>query len=73
MPAGTSFAATHKSVIDKESERAVTGWLRLGDRMTGRKPVEGNCDRCHQIGYLSEADSERICASCCLEGEAKAS
>jgi len=60
-------------MIDKESERAVTGWLRLGDRVTGRKPLEGRCDRCHETGYLSEVGGERICASCCLEGEAAAS
>jgi hypothetical protein len=60
-------------VIDKESKRAVTGWLRLGDRVAGRQPVEGRCDRCEEMGYLSQIGSERLCASCLLDGEAAAS
>ena len=60
-------------MIDKESETAVTGWLRLGDRLTGRKPVDGRCDRCGGTGYLSLIDSERLCARCYLDGEAVAS
>ena len=40
-------------MIDKESERAVISWLRLGDRVVGRKPIEGRCDRCAGFGYLS--------------------
>ncbi|TMF75075.1 MAG: hypothetical protein E6I18_11965 [Chloroflexi bacterium] len=60
-------------MIDKECERAVNTWLRLGDRVTGRKPVEGRCDRCSGIGYLSEIGDERVCASCYLDGAAAAS
>jgi len=60
-------------MIDKESERTVSGWLRLGDWLTGRKPVEGRCDRCGGTGYLSEVDKHRICAGCYLEGDGVAS
>ena len=60
-------------MIDQESERTVSGWLRLGDRLTGRKAVEGRCDRCGERRYLAEDDRERICAACYLEGEAAAS
>jgi len=60
-------------MIDKESERAVSGWLRLGDRVTGRKPLDGRCDRCGELGYLSLVASERLCARCCLDGQAAAS
>jgi ribosomal protein L37E len=60
-------------MIDKESERTVSGWLRLGDRLTGRTPVEGRCDRCGETGYLTEVDKQRLCAGCMLGGEAAAS
>jgi hypothetical protein len=56
-------------MIDKDAESAVTGWLRLGDRLTGRKSVEGQCDRCGGAGYLSEVDKEHLCARCHLEGK----
>jgi hypothetical protein len=54
-------------MIDKESERTVTSWLRLGDRLTGRKAIEGRCDRCRETGYLSEIGNQRLCAKCGLE------
>lgn len=60
-------------MIDKESERAVNSWLRLGDRLTGRKPIEGRCDRCGETGYLSVIEKERLCAGCYLDGQAAAS
>ena len=60
-------------MIDRESERAVTTWLRLGDRITGRKPIDGRCDRCGGTGYLSLIRIERLCARCYLDGEAVAS
>jgi hypothetical protein len=60
-------------MIDKESERAVSGWLRLGDRITGRKPIDGQCDHCGGTGYLSAIDQERLCARCFLDGEGAAS
>ena len=58
-------------MIDKESERAVTSWLRLGDRFAGRKPIDGRCDRCGGSGYLSLVDSGRLCARCYLDGAAE--
>jgi hypothetical protein len=60
-------------MIDQESERAVVTWLRLGDRVAGRKPIDGRCDRCRGTGYLSLVESEHICARCYLDGEAVAS
>jgi formylmethanofuran dehydrogenase subunit E len=60
-------------MIDKESEKAIIGWLRLGDRLTGRKAVEGRCDRCGETRYLAEVEIEPICAACYLDGEAVAS
>jgi len=59
-------------MIDKESEKKVTSWLRLGDRLTGRKAIEGRCDRCGGIGYLTLVGNERLCAACGLVGEAAA-
>ena len=61
------------AMIDKESERAVVAWLRLGDRVAGRKPIDGQCDRCGGTGYLSLVESERLCAPCYLDREAVAS
>ena len=55
-------------MIDRESEVAVIRWLSLGDRITGRKPIEGRCDRCGGTGYLSLVESERLCARCYLDG-----
>jgi hypothetical protein len=69
---GTPFAAFRNFVIDKESEKTVSRWLRLGDRVIGRKPVEGPCDRCGEAGYLTEVDEERFCPGCYL-GEGAAS
>jgi len=60
-------------MIDKESARAVAGWLRLADRVAGVRPVEGRCDRCAGVGYVSQAGEERLCAACYLDGEAAAS
>jgi hypothetical protein len=60
-------------MIDKESARTVAGWLRLADRVAGVKPVEGQCDRCGGMGYLSDAGKQRLCAACYLDGEAVAS
>ena len=58
-------------MIDKESETAVSVWLRLGDRVTGRKPIDGRCDRCGGTGYLSCVENERLCARCFLSGAAE--
>jgi hypothetical protein len=60
-------------MIDKDAERAVSSWLRLGDRVTGRKPIEGSCDRCGATGYLGVIENERLCARCYLEGGGAAS
>jgi hypothetical protein len=57
-------------MIDNESERAVSGWLRLGDRVAGRKPIDGRCDHCGGMGYLSLVHNERLCARCYLDGTA---
>jgi hypothetical protein len=49
-------------MIDREAERAVTGWLRLGDRVTGRKPLDGCCEARGRTGYLSLIGTARLCA-----------
>ena len=57
-------------MIDNESERVVSSWLRLGDRLAGVKPVDGRCDRCGGTGYLSLFEKARLCARCYLDGMA---
>lgn len=58
-----------ESVIDEETERAVAGWVRLGDRMAGQRATDdrARCARCgsgHRVlGYGSHA----LCAHCYLE------
>jgi hypothetical protein len=64
------LAAKRNPMIDQESERAVNGWLRLGDRFVGRTPIEGHCERCGRVGYLSVVERDRLCARCHLDGEA---
>jgi hypothetical protein len=68
-----SHLRSTQPVIDKESERTVTRWLRLGDRLTGRKQIDGRCDRCGRTGYVSAGEDLRLCAKCYLEGAAAAS
>jgi hypothetical protein len=58
-------------VIDREVTRAVEGWLRIGDAAAGQEPIEGRCDRCRRLAYLSRQDGKRLCARCCLEGPAE--
>ena len=60
-------------MIDSESARTVTTWLRLADRVAGVEATDGRCDRCGNTGYLSHAADDWLCAVCFLEGEAVAS
>jgi hypothetical protein len=55
-------------MIDQDSERVVTAWLRLGDRIAGVKPIDGRCGRCGGTGYLSLVDDRRLCPRCYLDG-----
>jgi len=55
-------------LIDRESERAVTGWVRLADKVVGRKPEEGRCDGCGRTGDISRERDQRLCAGCVLDG-----
>ena len=73
MAGGRPLADGRNSVIDQDSERAVSGWLRLGDRLTGREPLDGRCDRCAGTGYLSLIENTRLCARCYLDGKAGSS
>jgi hypothetical protein len=57
-------------VIDEESARAITGWLRLGDKAAGRESIEGRCEQCGGTGYLSHDAKRRVCARCYLDGAA---
>ena len=70
MPAAFYLLTSRNPMIDKDAKRTVTAWLRLGDRLTGRKPVEGPCDGCGETGYVTEFDKRRLCALCYLEGDA---
>jgi hypothetical protein len=54
-------------LIDRESESVVSRWLRLGDQAAGRKPLDGQCERCGTVGYVSDAGRQRLCARCILE------
>ena len=53
-------------IDDEEAARAVTGWLKLGDKVAGRKPEEGQCDQCGERAYLTPDGSRRLCARCLL-------
>jgi ribosomal protein S27AE len=57
-------------LIDRDSERAVSGWVRLADEVVGRNPEEGRCDRCGRVGAVSRHGERRFCARCILEGAA---
>jgi protein-arginine kinase activator protein McsA len=56
-------------MIDRDSERAVAGWVRLGDTVVGRKTEEGRCDQCGRTVEVSKDDGRQLCARCFLEGE----
>jgi hypothetical protein len=64
----------HESVIDEESERAVSRWVRLRDHVSGRPPPleRTQCDRCGSIDNLLDRGQPALCAHCYLENGASA-
>jgi hypothetical protein len=56
-------------VIDDESERAVSRWVRLGDQVTGR-PLpddQAQCESCGTTDNVLDHDEHALCAHCYLE------
>jgi hypothetical protein len=56
-------------VIDGESERAVSRWVRLGDQITGRAPPDDGkqCESCGTTDNVLDHDEHALCAHCYLE------
>ena len=56
-------------MIDDESERAVSRWVRLGNEVVGRpapaEPVE--CEACGSTDLVLDRDEHPVCAHCYLE------
>ena len=58
-----------ESVIDDETERAVAGWVRLGDQLTGRQTADerASCARCGSTDRVLDRGQQALCARCYLE------
>jgi hypothetical protein len=58
-----------ESMIDEETERAVAGWVRLGDRMTDRRALDdrARCSRCGSVNRVLGRGPHVLCAHCYLE------
>ena len=56
-------------MIDGESERAVSRWVRLGDQVTGRPPPDdqSQCESCGTTDNVLDQDEHALCAHCYLE------
>jgi hypothetical protein len=56
-------------VIDHESERAVSRWVRLGDEVAGRRPPDdrAECEICGSTELVLDRDEHAVCAHCYLE------
>ncbi len=56
-------------MIDEETERAVAGWVRLGDDLAGRRGTEERtrCARCGSTQRLLGRGPAALCAHCYLE------
>ena len=61
----------HANVIDRETERAVAAWVRLGDQTSGRPTPDGrtSCARCGSRDFVLDRGKEALCARCFLESE----
>jgi hypothetical protein len=57
-----------ESVIDDESERAVSRWVRLGDQVSGRPAPDAGaeCARCGSTHEVLDRE-QALCARCYLE------
>jgi protein-arginine kinase activator protein McsA len=58
-----------ESVIDEESERAVTRWVKLGDQLAGRQTSSDSdaCASCGSTHRVLERGEQALCAHCYLE------
>jgi len=58
-----------ESVIDDETERAVAGWVKLADQVSGRKggEREPRCTRCGSTYRVLDRGEDALCAHCYLE------
>jgi len=59
-----------ESVIDEESERAVTRWVRLADQVVGRPSTveeRPSCGRCGTTYRVLDPGDQALCARCYLE------
>lgn len=56
-------------MIDEETERAVAGWVRLGDRVAGQRPADDRtrCARCGSSHRVLGHGTNALCAHCYLE------
>ena len=61
----------HANVIDRDTERAVAAWVRLGDQTTGRPTADGrtSCAHCGSRDFVLDRGREALCARCFLESE----
>jgi hypothetical protein len=59
-------------LIDDESERAVSRWVRLGDQVSGRPApdLRAECVRCGTTDKVLGRGDEALCAHCYLESGA---
>jgi hypothetical protein len=59
-------------VIDDESERAVSRWVRLGDQVSGRPTPDDRteCARCGSTDKVLDRGEQALCARCYLESGA---
>ena len=57
------------TVIDEETERAVAGWVKLGDQVAGIKSDEPAqaCARCGSSDRVLARGEQPLCARCYLE------
>ena len=56
-------------MIDEETERAVAGWVRLGDQLSGRTTNDDHaaCVRCGSTDHVLDRGDQALCARCYLE------
>jgi len=56
-------------MIDEETERAVAGWVKLGDHVAGieNRPAPQACSRCGSNYRVLGRGEQTLCARCYLE------
>ena len=56
-------------MIDEETERAVAGWVWLGDQVTRRDRTDGttSCSSCGSTFRVLGRGRQALCARCYLE------